>query len=162
MKNLGKLILLFSLMTSSSHAEDIFQKMRGLKVFAYSKLGHENDEYEAIVTEDKADHFLKIINKKGESVLTDSYPILTDAFREMRSVDIGDKFSPYIIVTTQRGIHGENLLLYSLVNRKLVKNFTSTMPISWQVFENHIDIQTYGPKQKNGDESKQKYVFPDK
>jgi len=160
MKNLNNLILIFVMMTSTVFAEDLFQKMRGLKVVSYSKLGHESDEYEAIVVEEKADHLLKVINKKGEDILTDSYPILTDSFQELRSVDIGDELSPYILVVTQRGIHGENLLIYSLPKRKLVKNYTSTMPISWQVFEDHISIQAYGPKQSSGEEAKQNFTYP--
>lgn len=160
MKNLNKAILLFCIMINCSFADDLLQKIKGMKVVSYSQLGHENNEYEAIVTEDKADHLLKIFNQRGDLLLTDSYPILTDAFRDLRAIDIGDEMSPYIVVTTQRGIHGENLIIYSLSKRKMIKNFTSTMPITWQAFENHLDIQTFGPKQQNGEELKQNFKFP--
>jgi len=160
MKNFNKIFILFIIITNSSFAEDLFTKLHSLKVVSYSKMGNENDEYEAIVIEDKADHYMKVIDKKGNEILADSYPILTDSFREMRTVDIGDELSPYLVVTTQRGIHGENLLIYSLNKRKMVKNYTSTMPIVWQVFEDHINIQAYGPKQNNGDEIKQNFIYP--
>ncbi|GAB4010075.1 MAG: hypothetical protein Fur0010_01910 [Bdellovibrio sp.] len=161
MKLLSRIVFI-SLICFSANAEDIIQSLKKMNVVYYASVGHESDEYKALVIESNADHQFRLYDESGKIVLSDSFPILTDAFHHLKVLDLPADNGPFLMIVTQRGIHGESLKLYSLKEMKLIKNYTSTMPVNWQVFEDRIEIQCYGPKASNGEESKENYVFPEK
>lgn len=160
MKLLSKTIILLALLVQSSFANDVIKKMKELKLIHFAQLGSENDEFFAYVVENKADHQFKVFDKKDNEVISDSFPILTDGFRNLTMIDIGDEDSPYLAVVTQRGIHGENLRLYSLPKKKLIKSFASTLPVIWRTYEDHLSVEVAGPKKSDGNEEREVIEYP--
>lgn len=160
MKLFNSLVLLLLFLSQQALANDVIKKMKEMKIVHYSQLGNDEEEYFAYVLEEKTDHQFKVIDNKNTELLHDSFPILTDAFKSLSMIDIGDENSPYLGVITQRGIHGENLRLYSLPKKKLIKNFTSTLPVIWRMYENHISIEVAGPKKSDGNETREVIEFP--
>lgn len=94
-------------------------------------------------------HDLLTIERKGETLLKESFPYLSQGFKtiQFHSPKGKDKDKAlWLMAFFRKGVHGERVLVYDLKEEKILFNETSSWPSEIEKLDSGLKIKTFGDR----------------
>ncbi len=130
--------LLFLLLCSHIFAQVTLEDVKKLGLVQYQSVEVLEDPYSLLVFLEKGEQVIQLFN--GNKIILDKrVSSITDSFRSIQFKTFDNSENPYAVILLQKGVHGEQVYIFSLVDGKEVFHLSSVWPMEVNISSSKVE-----------------------